>query len=139
MQRYGDEAVIVILDIDNFKKINDTYGHLVGDSILKQLAEFLKSNVRESDVVARFGGEEFIILMPKSSIEEGQAFAERLRKMIMEKEFVVGNIAIQITSSFGVSPLRDTGQETFEDYYCLADKALYMAKHSGKNRVETLV
>jgi diguanylate cyclase (GGDEF)-like protein len=139
MQHYGDETVITILDIDDFKRINDTYGHLVGDNILRQLAHLLKNNVRESDVVARFGGEEFIILMPRTSVKEGYVFAEKLRKLIMEKEFTIGSVRLQITSSFGVSSLRDIDSKTFEDYYLLADKALYLAKQSGKNRVEKLV
>jgi diguanylate cyclase (GGDEF)-like protein len=137
MQRYGYETVLVILDIDDFKNINDTYGHPVGDNMLRQLADLLINNVRDSDTVARFGGEEFIILMPKTSVEEGYVFAERLRKLIMEKNFTIGSLILQITSSFGVSSLRDIiNCESLEDYYLLADKALYLAKQSGKNRVE---
>lgn len=136
MQRTGHETIIIVLDIDNFKNINDTYGHPVGDDILRQLASFLKSNVRESDTVSRFGGEEFIILMPKTSVERGYAFAERLRKLIMEKRFTVGSISIQITCSFGVSSMRDISSQTLDAYYSLADNALYLAKQFGKNRVE---
>lgn len=135
MQRHGRELVIIILDIDNFKNVNDTYGHPVGDNILRQLADLLKNNVRESDTVSRFGGEEFIILMPRTSLEEGYAFAERLRKLIMEKRFTIGSITLRITSSFGISLLRDNSR-SLEDYYSLADKALYVAKQCGKNRVE---
>ncbi|NMA13983.1 MAG: GGDEF domain-containing protein [Clostridia bacterium] len=136
MKRYGHETVIIILDIDDFKKINDTYGHPVGDNILMQLADLLKNNVRKSDTVARFGGEKFIILMPKTSVEEGYVFAERLRKLIMEKRFTIGTVTLGITSSFGVSPMRDISSQALEDYYFLADRALYLAKQSGKNRVE---
>ncbi len=136
MQRYGHETAIMILDIDNFKNINDTYGHPVGDVVLQQLADLLKNNARESDTVARFGGEEFIILMPRTTVEEGCVFAERLRKLIMEKSFTIGSATIQITSSFGVASLHDINSQTLEDYYFVADKALYLAKQSGKNRVE---
>lgn len=136
MQRQGHESVIIILDIDNFKNVNDTYGHPVGDNILRQLAALLANNVRESDTVSRFGGEEFVIFMPKTSLEEGYAFAERLRKLIMEKRFTTGAIKLRITSSFGVSLLSDIKSHSLEDYYCLADKALYLAKQCGKNRVE---
>lgn len=101
-----------------------------------ELADLLKSNVRESDTVSRFGGEEFIILMPKTSIEGGYVFAERLRKLIMEKIFIVGSISLQITSGFGVSSMCDINSQTLEDYYSPADKALYLAKQCGKNRVE---
>ena len=138
MQRYGHETVMIILDIDDFKRINDTYGHLVGDKMLRQVADLLKNNVRESDTVARFGGEEFIILMPKASVEEGYVFAERLRKLIMEKRFTIGSITLQITSSFGVTSIDDISSQTIEDYYSLADKALYLAKQGGKNRVENV-
>jgi len=136
MQRHGHETVIIILDIDNFKSINDTYGHPVGDDVLRQLADLLRNSVRESDTVSRFGGEEFIILMPKTSLEGGYVFAERLRKIIMEERFTVGSTTLQITSSFGVSSMRDIYNQTIDDYYSLADKALYLAKKGGKNRVE---
>ena len=109
----------------------------MGDNILKKLDELLVNNVRVSDTVARFGGEEFIILMPGTSVEEGFAFAEELRKLIMAKRFIVGSVMLHITSSFGVSSIRDLmGSQTLEDYYYRADKALYLAKQSGKNRVE---
>lgn len=136
MQRHGHESVIIMLDIDDFKNINDTYGHPVGDNILKQLADFLKNNLRESDTISRFGGEEFFILMPKTSLEEGYAFAERLRKSIMKKGFVVGSLKLQITASFGVSLLCDIETQSLDNCYSLVDKALYLAKQSGKNRVE---
>ncbi len=136
MQRHGHETVIIISDIDNFKDINDTYGHPVGDSILRQMADLLKNSVRHSDTVSRFGGEEFIILMPKTSVEEDYVFAERIRKLVMEKIFTVGTVSLQITSSFGVASIRDINTQTLDDYYFLADKALYLAKQSGKNRVE---
>lgn len=130
------ETVIMILDVDNFKKVNDTYGHPAGDSVLKQLADLIKNSIRESDTVFRFGGEEFIILFPRTSIEAGCAFAERLRKVIMEKTFTVGASTLQITCSLGVSLLDDLNSEILGSYYFLADRALYSAKKSGKNRVE---
>ena len=137
IRRYGHETAVIILDIDNFKSINDTYGHPVGDNMLRQFADFLIANVRKSDTVARFGGEEFIILMPQTSAEEGCIFAERLRKLIMEKHFTVGSITLQTTCSFGVSSMRDIIDcDSLDDYYFLADRALYMAKQNGKNRVE---
>ncbi|MFY9323492.1 MAG: GGDEF domain-containing protein [Syntrophomonadaceae bacterium] len=136
VQRYDYETVIIMLDIDDFKQINDAYGHPVGDSILIQLADLLKNNVRESDTVARLGGEEFIILMPHTSVEEGYLLAERIRKIIMENSFTVGAATLRITSSFGVSSLRDINGQSLEDYYFFADKALYLAKQRGKNRVE---
>jgi diguanylate cyclase (GGDEF)-like protein len=136
MQLYAKDAVLIILDIDDFKNINDTYGHSVGDSILKQLADLLKNNIRKADTVSRFGGEEFIILMSKTSVDDGYNFAERLRKLIMESTFAVGSFTIRITVSFGVSSLQDINNQSLEDYYTLADKSLYLAKQRGKNRVE---
>lgn len=136
VQRYEHEPVIIFLDIDDFKKINDTYGHPAGDNVLRQMADLLKNNVREADTVARFGGEEFIILMPNASMKEGYDLAERLRKLIMEERFTIGSITLQITSSFGVCSMRDIDSQTLEDWYFLADKALYLAKQSGKNKVE---
>lgn len=136
MKLYRHETVIIILDIDNFKIINDTYGHLAGDLILRQLADLLKSFVRERDTVARFGGEEFLILMPKSPMDEGYQFAERLREEIMNHKFFIGSSELQVTASFGISSICDITSKTFEDYYILADKALYIAKQKGRNRVE---
>lgn len=136
MQRYDHESIIIILDIDDFKNINDTYGHPVGDNMLIQIGNLIKANIRETDTVSRFGGEEYIILMPRTSLESGQAFAERLRKLIMEEQFIVGSTTIRITCSFGVSILSESNSD-IDDYYLLADKALYLAKQNGKNRVET--
>lgn len=138
MQRYGYETVVIILDIDDFKIVNDTYGHPAGDLILKQIADLLLNNVRESATVFRFGGEEFIILMPRSTVEEGCIFAERLRKIIMENVFTIESTILNITCSFGVASLRDINSQTLGDYYFLADKALYAAKQKGKNRVEKI-
>lgn len=136
MQRYDHVSIIIILDIDDFKNINDTYGHPVGDNMLIQIGDLIKANIRETDTVSRFGGEEYIILMPRTSLESGQAFAERLRKLIMEEQFIVGSTTIRITCSFGVSILSESNSD-IDDYYLLADKALYLAKQNGKNRVET--
>jgi diguanylate cyclase (GGDEF)-like protein len=136
MERHGHDTVLVILDIDDFKKINDTFGHPAGDSLLRQLADLLKDNVRGADTVARFGGEEFVILMPHTTLEEGYAAADRLRKRIMDESFFVENATLKITSSFGISSLREVDSKMLEDSFLRADKALYLAKQSGKNRVE---
>jgi diguanylate cyclase (GGDEF)-like protein len=132
----GHETVLIILDVDNFKRINDTYGHPVGDELLRQLADLLSSNVRQSDTVCRFGGDEFIIILPNTSLEEGYALAERLRKIIMNKRFILDLITLQITSSFGISVMNCMENRSIEDYYSSVDKALYLAKQKGKNRVE---
>lgn len=134
IQRYGYESVIILLDIDNFKNINDTYGHLVGDQVLVQLAQLITCNIRDSDIVSRFGGEEFIILLPRTPLPTGFMLAEKLRKLISEKAFVADTITLHITASFGVS-LLESG-EGYKSYFSNADKALYLAKDKGKNKVE---
>lgn len=139
IQRYEHESVIIILDIDDFKNINDTYGHLIGDQVLKQLAQLIVNNVRKSDTVSRFGGEEFIILASRISLEEGFELAEKLRKLVAEKAFVIDSTILHITASFGVSLLQATEKHGFEKYFSLADEALYLAKKRGKNRVEKIL
>lgn len=129
----GHSSVLVLLDIDNFKVINDTYGHMAGDQVLRQLAKLLKENIRETDTVSRFGGEEFVILMPNTSLEEGYELTERLRKQVVKEKFTINSIEINVTASFGVSRLWNPNE-----YYSLADKALYLAKQRGKNRVEVM-
>lgn len=139
MERHGHKTVIIILDIDDFKNVNDVYGHIVGDKILEQTASLLKDNARKSDIISRFGGEEFVILMPNTSLEEGYDFADRLRKQIMQKNFAIDSNNIHITASFGVSLLSDIKNKNSKNYYSLADKALYIAKRQGKNMVVKFV
>lgn len=135
MKRYGHESIIIMFDIDNFKTINDAYGHLVGDQLLKQLAELIINNTRESDTIARYGGEEFIILAPRTNLEEGTILANKLKDIIANYSFNINQHAIQITASFGVSPIQLNDGQGFESFYSLADDALYLAKIRGKNRV----
>lgn len=134
IQRYGHDSVLILMDIDNFKYINDTYGHLTGDQVLVQLAQLITANVRQSDIVSRFGGEEFIILIPQTSLPAGVILAEKLRKLISAKAFITGTITLHITASFGVSLLE--ASQGYESYFSNVDKALYHAKDKGKNRVE---
>lgn len=134
IKRHNYESYILLIDIDDFKKINDTYGHCAGDLLLKQLGELLKKNIRESDAVARLGGEEFIILLSRVSLEEAYSAAERFRKLIMEKKFIVADSIINITASLGLAILPE--KKYSENYYHLADNALYIAKRDGKNTVK---
>jgi diguanylate cyclase (GGDEF)-like protein len=133
MRKEGYESVLVLMDIDDFKTVNDTYGHLAGDDVLRQFAKLLRSNLRETDYIARFGGEEFILLMPSTTLEEGYAYAENLRKLIMENIFIVESKEMHLTSSIGMCKL--TKGKSEKHYFCSADKALYRAKQLGKNRV----
>lgn len=122
----------IMTDIDFFKKINDTYGHAMGDKVLKSVAHIIKEQLREYDIPSRYGGEEFCILLPQTKIEEANIVAQRLR-MAVEKNIVDENQKISVTISIGLSQLQEG--DTAEDLYKHADKALYEAKERGRNRV----
>lgn len=124
---------LMILDLDHFKQVNDTYGHDAGDEVLRSVAKCLKSMTRYHDVVARLGGEEFAIVAPNMDIELLQRFAERMRKAIAGMAIEAGGIQLNVTSSFGIA-LWDR-EETAEEFYRRADKQLYEAKRQGRNRV----
>lgn len=131
------ESCLIILDIDFFKEINDNYGHPAGDMVIKQMAALLKKNVRKTDAVARWGGDEFLILLPHTSSAEGTEIAEKLRKTMEKQDFHIKDETISVTSSFGVAQLKAGTNDTLEWAYRDADKALYSAKEKGRNRVET--
>lgn len=122
---------IVIIDIDNFKLVNDVHGHDTGDEVLKHLSKIISKKIRESDVIARWGGEEFILLVRSSQLEIVQGIAEKLRVDIEKEKFPVVE---KITASFGVSNFKNK-EQTFEDVFKNADNALYQAKENGRNRV----
>ncbi|MCK4462713.1 MAG: diguanylate cyclase [Candidatus Omnitrophica bacterium] len=124
---------IIMSDIDNFKKINDTYGHQVGDVILRDTAKIFQSNCRQIDIVARYGGEEFIILLPGAGKEEAVDVAERIRQGVENKKFKFKDKHYTATISFGVNEY--TNEENKEDIIRKADGALYRAKTTGKNKV----
>jgi len=129
-ERYSMPFSVVMLDIDHFKAVNDTYGHQSGDLTLKIFAEILLDNIRSTDTVGRWGGEEFLILCPKTTSEEAMLLAEKLRKKIESHSF---GLTGKITASFGVSSYMVTDAE--ENMTARADKALYKAKASGRNAV----
>ena len=133
-QRYGSKLSMMVCDIDLFKRINDNYGHLAGDKVLKIIAKSLQVNLRDTDFIARFGGEEFVALMPETSLQEAKIVAEKLRKEIEGSPFNFKKEPVQITVSFGISEFigKDTATEVFER----ADKALYEAKEKGRNQVQ---
>jgi diguanylate cyclase (GGDEF)-like protein len=130
-RRYGGRLSLILFDLDNFKDINDTYGHLFGDKVLRKVADAVKMNLRSTDVIARWGGEEFIVLLPGADCREACAVAEKLRKSL--QTLGLGS-KVRITASFGVAELRD-GDDGVR-LILKADKALYSAKRKGKNRVE---
>ncbi|HPF07571.1 MAG TPA: GGDEF domain-containing protein [Spirochaetota bacterium] len=130
--RYDEKVSLVIFDLDHFKQVNDTMGHPAGDAVLKQTANIARSLIRNSDILIRFGGEEFLILMPHTSSEGAVLVSEKIR-MVLEKNIHPGVGAV--TASFGISEKRK--DESFNSWYSRADQALYNAKESGRNRVIT--
>lgn len=135
--RSGRESSILILDIDRFKEINDQFGHPFGDLVLKQTARILKENTRRRDAVSRWGGEEFLILLPGTCLSDGKHTAEKLRRLIEDTTFQIDNRQVRITASFGVTTLKGDRENSLELFYKEVDQALYTAKENGRNRVET--
>mgnify|MGYP002621022699 FL=1 len=134
VRRYGGELSLVLFDIDHFKAVNDEYGHQAGDAVLKAVAERLCSVLRQSDVAGRYGGEEFMAILPNTELAGGMALAERLRQVIARDPVPWGDRAVSITVSIGVSALRaDTASH--EKLVSEADAALYRAKAEGRNRI----
>jgi diguanylate cyclase (GGDEF)-like protein/putative nucleotidyltransferase with HDIG domain len=135
--RYGYTMGVLIMDLDHFKMINDTYGHVIGDRVLKEFAELLKKTARGSDIIGRYGGEEFVIIIPEGGREEAAAFAERLLATVRSHLFCSDTHALYLTVSIGVSvvqPREDDGRKT-EDLLVEADSAMYIAKRAGRNCV----
>ncbi len=124
---------IIFLDLDNFKSINDTYGHQGGDEALKTAATVLKQQLRDGDLLGRWGGEEFVVAVLGANQERTLAIAEKLRKSIEQANVTVAGGRIPLTASIGVASYRNTG--TLQDLIDVADKAMYQAKETGKNRV----
>ena len=122
-------------DIDHFKKINDTHGHLVGDVILERVAAILKENVREIDLVGKFGGEEFIIVLPETEMPEAKQITQRLCDLVNEKSIHAYDEEIRVTLSLGISAFPGQARG-MQDLIQRADEALYKAKELGRNRVE---
>ena len=132
-ERYGTSFSLMMADIDHFKKINDTYGHQIGDVVLKSLAQRLAGCLRKSDRVFRYGGEEFSILLPHTGLDRAGKLAGRIRFEVEQADFIAG---LKITVSIGISEYREglTPYDLVEQ----ADRGLYLAKERGRNRVETM-
>ena len=134
--RVPGSTSLVMVDVDFFKKINDRYGHPVGDEVLQQMAQKLSAGVRTVDIVARMGGEEFVILLPNTARDGALAVAEKIRAHLADTPFQLRSASLRVTASFGVSELPAGQSGTLEDLYAAADQALYAAKNGGRNRVE---
>ncbi|QED26118.1 GGDEF domain-containing protein [Microvenator marinus] len=142
--RYDRELSLIMCDIDHFKPINDTYGHLAGDHILRQLAKRIREHIRRDDIVARYGGEEFALVLPEVDKHKAGQMAEKLRKIISDQPFIFDNITIPITLSMGISDLEEykkvvpNSSESDVNPFAfikLSDDRLYQAKQSGRNRI----
>lgn len=134
-KRYARPVALLVLDLDNFKYVNDTYGHNVGDKVLQYVARLLAQNIRNVDFLARYGGEEFVVILPELDLNESRKIAQKICKAIQASKLTIDGNAIRITISGGIARIHegDTGESLFER----ADNALYLAKERGRNRCET--
>ncbi len=133
-QRYHRDLSIVMFDLDHFKQVNDEYGHLAGDHVLKQLSLVIKTRIRREDVFARYGGEEFIIALPEIGIASALQFSEKIRELAERSVFSFDNVVIPVTISVGVAGLDATTAGT-KDFLQQVDENLYAAKERGRNCV----
>ncbi len=133
-RRYERDLSLVLFDIDHFKEVNDQSGHLAGDYVLKALSDVVQARIRREDVLARFGGEEFAVILPEVDLSGARIFAEKIRRLIEDTAFSFCDKTIPITVSMGVSSI-DKSTGTGDDLIRIADERLYAAKRRGRNRV----
>lgn len=133
--RYGSDFSLLMIDIDHFKRINDTHGHQAGDAVLVQLARIFRETLRSLDSAGRYGGEEFLILLGQIDAEHAKQTAERIRSSVARHEFIIGEVSLRVTISIGVGGLQAESNSS-SDIIGRADRALYAAKAGGRNRVE---
>jgi len=133
-KRYGSTFCLMILDLDHFKRINDRYGHLAGDQVLERVGSTLKNNLREADLAGRYGGEEFVILLPETQLTDARAISERLRRLIGKGQYEHDGSTFKVTCSIGLSSVNEQDRSP-DDVIDRADKALYRAKEEGRDRV----
>ena len=135
MGRYAAGLSLLMLDIDHFKRVNDEHGHPAGDAVLTEMARLLKETLRTVDSVGRYGGEEFVVILPHTSPEEAQATGERIRQQGGEPRFRVGPKPLNVTVSVGVASYPTANVDSPESLVREADRALYRAKEAGRNQV----
>ncbi|WP_238898987.1 GGDEF domain-containing protein [Clostridium sp. YIM B02500] len=128
-------ATLILIDVDHFKHVNDKFGHSVGDTVLKEISNIIIKHIKTTDLATRWGGEEFLIFLFESSINEAYVLAENIRQEIQNKVIVTDKFQIQITASFGISLLKDNFSKSFDTSFKSADVALYKAKNQGRNRI----
>ena len=134
--RHGFSVWVVMADLDLFKKVNDTFGHDAGDTVLRSFAKILAANTRQSNICARLGGEEFLLMITHADKKNAKIVAERIRQQFESKKFTFGNSTITVTASFGIAGFCGTKPLDLNALVCRADAALYAAKHNGRNRIE---
>ncbi len=134
-RRYGHHLSLLMLDVDHFKQINDRYGHLCGDMVLKDIASLLKSSVRSTDVVARYGGEEMVVLLLETDNNRAVEVANKLRQLVASRQIGCDSVEIHVTVSIGVATWPYHGKSDFMELLEAADQAMYRAKEGGRNRV----
>ena len=137
-QRANQLFAVLFIDLDHFKSINDTYGHAVGDDVLRTVAQTIEATIRRSDVVGRIGGEEFSVFLPNTEVAGAQQLAETLRREIEKTQIEIDGVLLKVTASIGVAT-KSLEQETMQAIQQHADQAMYEAKRGGRNRVSTFV
>lgn len=131
--RYSHPLSLVMFDIDQFKSFNDTYGHQAGDHILKNVADIIQQNCRDMDIACRYGGEEFTVILPETTIEDAYIFAERVRKAIESLKIPYGDHELQVTISGGIAATPPASPASMDEFIQMADQALYTSKADGRN------
>jgi diguanylate cyclase (GGDEF)-like protein len=135
-ERYGRPLSLAIVDLDFFKKVNDTYGHAVGDEVLKAVSHIFQDSIRSTDLAARYGGEEFAVMMPETDLSEAMVFAEKIRGLVENLPVTTAAATIPVTVSIGVGNVPHSRIHTAKELVVAADKALYRAKRNGRNQVQ---
>ncbi|MDH3342347.1 MAG: GGDEF domain-containing protein [Gammaproteobacteria bacterium] len=133
--RHNRDLVFLVFDLDHFKRVNDTHGHLGGDAVLREVGKRLKRSLRQTDFVGRYGGEEFVVILPETPLKDALPIAENLRKLIEDTPVIFEQNELQINASIGVADFRPDIHKKFEDIFALSDDALYYSKKNGRNCV----
>jgi diguanylate cyclase (GGDEF)-like protein len=136
-QRYGHTLSAIMIDLDHFKEINDSHGHAVGDQVLTEVAQRIQAGVRSVDVVGRYGGEEFVVLLPETRLKDAKILANRIWHKLTGRPTITSKLSIPVKASIGVASCDPDGKITLDMLIDQADQALYKAKELGRNRIES--